>query len=108
MHLRRRSPGRLQSGEPQLALREGVALVPRAARLPAPTEEQAPAFDPDKTVLVSGATGTLGSLIARHLVEEHGARHLLLTSRSGAKAKGAKELASRAEGAGRQGNHRRL
>ena len=50
------------------------------------------AIDPDKTVLITGATGGLGALVARHLVENHGARNLLLASRSGAKAKGAKEL----------------
>ncbi|WP_461012432.1 SDR family NAD(P)-dependent oxidoreductase, partial [Streptomyces capparidis] len=50
------------------------------------------ALDPDGTVLVTGGTGTLGSLLARHLVTEHGVRHLLLTSRSGPEAPGAAEL----------------
>ncbi|MFJ5105327.1 SDR family NAD(P)-dependent oxidoreductase, partial [Streptomyces sp. NPDC088554] len=40
-------------------------------------------FAPGETVLVTGGTGTLGALVARHLVERHGARHLLLLSRSG-------------------------
>ncbi|MCC5481302.1 SDR family NAD(P)-dependent oxidoreductase, partial [Streptomyces sp. JA03] len=44
------------------------------------------------TVLVTGATGTLGALVARHLVAEHGVRHLLLTSRRGMAADGADEL----------------
>ncbi|CAM3161638.1 type I polyketide synthase [Saccharomonospora xinjiangensis] len=35
------------------------------------------------TVLVTGGTGTLGGLVARHLVAEHGARHVVLASRSG-------------------------
>ncbi|MFC4561003.1 type I polyketide synthase [Nocardiopsis mangrovi] len=48
--------------------------------------------DPSGTVLVTGGTGTLGSLVARHLVEEHGIRHLLLTGRRGAEAPGAAEL----------------
>ena len=39
------------------------------------------AIDPERTVLITGATGGLGALIARHLVEHHGARHLLLVSR---------------------------
>ncbi len=81
----------LASGEPQVALREGKASVPRATRI-APPEEQAPGFDPEKTILITGATGALGSRLARHLAEVHGAEHLLLTSRSGSKAKGAKEL----------------
>ncbi|MEW2394204.1 type I polyketide synthase [Streptomyces venezuelae] len=52
------------------------------------------AFDPDGTVLVTGGTGALGALTARHLVERHGARHLLLSSRRGADAPGALELAA--------------
>ncbi len=44
------------------------------------------------TVLVTGGTGLLGGLMARHLVEEHGVRHLLLTSRAGREAAGAAEL----------------
>ncbi|UOX89597.1 SDR family NAD(P)-dependent oxidoreductase [Amycolatopsis sp. FBCC-B4732] len=48
--------------------------------------------DPDSTVLVTGGTGTLGGLLARHLVTTHGVRHLLLTSRRGAAAPGAAEL----------------
>ncbi|CAM5463896.1 hypothetical protein SGLAM104S_10423 [Streptomyces glaucescens] len=44
------------------------------------------------TALVTGATGTLGRLVARHLVERHGVRNLLLVSRSGPAADGAAEL----------------
>ncbi|WP_461012490.1 SDR family NAD(P)-dependent oxidoreductase, partial [Streptomyces capparidis] len=51
-----------------------------------------PALDPDGTVLITGGTGTLGALLARHLVAEHGVRNLLLTSRSGPDAPGAAEL----------------
>nr|AAX98192.1 polyketide synthase type I [Streptomyces aizunensis] len=85
------------SGEPQLAAREGVLHAARLARVPAaPTAvagtERAPALDPDGTVLITGGTGSLGSLLARHLVVEHGVRHLLLTSRRGAAAEGAPEL----------------
>ncbi len=50
------------------------------------------ALEPEGTVLVTGGTGTLGSLLARHLVVEHGVRHLQLTSRSGPQAEGAAEL----------------
>ncbi|MEX0816440.1 MAG: beta-ketoacyl reductase, partial [Gaiellales bacterium] len=42
-------------------------------------------------MLVTGGTGALGALVARHLASQ-GAKHLLLTSRRGAKAEGAKEL----------------
>ncbi|MEV0643007.1 SDR family NAD(P)-dependent oxidoreductase [Streptomyces sp. NPDC050619] len=48
--------------------------------------------DPDGTVLITGGTGGLGSLLARHLVTRHGARHLLLASRRGPDAPGAREL----------------
>lgn len=44
------------------------------------------------TVLITGATGGLGALVARHLATEHGARHLLITSRRGPDAEGAAEL----------------
>ncbi|MEU6075141.1 SDR family NAD(P)-dependent oxidoreductase [Micromonospora sp. NPDC047074] len=47
---------------------------------------------PDGTVLVSGATGTLGALVTRHLVTAHGVRHLLLVSRRGPDAEGAGDL----------------
>nr|QGA89385.1 type I polyketide synthase [Streptomyces conglobatus] len=47
---------------------------------------------PDGTVLITGATGTLGGLLARHLVTHHGVRHLLLTSRRGPDSPGAAEL----------------
>ncbi|MBM0279998.1 SDR family NAD(P)-dependent oxidoreductase, partial [Micromonospora tarensis] len=42
-----------------------------------------PALDVDGAVLVTGATGALGRLVARHLVTAHGVRRLLLLSRSG-------------------------
>ncbi|MCX5195606.1 SDR family NAD(P)-dependent oxidoreductase [Streptomyces sp. NBC_00249] len=48
--------------------------------------------DPAGTVLVTGATGALGALVARHLVTGHGVRHLLLTSRRGPAADGAAAL----------------
>jgi mycoketide-CoA synthase len=49
-------------------------------------------LDPRGTVLLTGGTGGLGALVARHLVAEHGVRHLLLTSRQGPRANGASEL----------------
>ncbi len=45
--------------EPQLALREGELLAPRLARAEA-AEETATAIDPERTVLITGATGGLG------------------------------------------------
>ncbi|NUR58296.1 MAG: SDR family NAD(P)-dependent oxidoreductase, partial [Catenulispora sp.] len=49
-------------------------------------------LNPDGTVLITGGTGTLGALTARHLAEHHGARNLLLVSRQGPDAPGAPEL----------------
>ncbi|MEV7286398.1 SDR family NAD(P)-dependent oxidoreductase, partial [Streptomyces sp. NPDC093252] len=49
-------------------------------------------LDPDGTVLITGGTGALGAEAARHLVREHGVRHLVLASRSGPEAPGAREL----------------
>ncbi|MCX4758904.1 type I polyketide synthase [Kitasatospora purpeofusca] len=78
-------------GEPQLALREGKVRVPRLVRVAVP-EVEAREWDPEGTVLITGGTGTLGALLARHLVTERGVRHLLLLSRRGADAPGAAEL----------------
>ncbi|MFJ2444505.1 type I polyketide synthase [Streptomyces sp. NPDC087658] len=52
----------------------------------------APPPGPGGTVLVTGGTGTLGALVARHLATRHGVRSLVLTSRSGEEAPGAAEL----------------
>ncbi|MEV3860547.1 type I polyketide synthase [Streptomyces sp. NPDC050095] len=52
------------------------------------------------TVLVTGGTGGVGSVVARHLVAERGVRSLLLTSRRGPAADGAAELVADLEGAG--------
>ncbi|WP_437344859.1 SDR family NAD(P)-dependent oxidoreductase [Streptomyces tubercidicus] len=83
------------SGEPQLAIRDGVVSVPRLARaVPSDADGATPVWDPEGTVLITGGTGTLGALFARHLVSEHGVRSLLLTSRRGLEAAGARGLQS--------------
>ncbi|MET8681280.1 SDR family NAD(P)-dependent oxidoreductase, partial [Streptomyces sp. NPDC004647] len=81
------------AGEPEVALREGRVLVPRLARAEAAMGDASP-WGGDGTVLITGGTGGLGALVARHLVAEHGVRHLLLTSRRGVEAPGAAELRS--------------
>ncbi|WP_417282112.1 amino acid adenylation domain-containing protein [Antrihabitans spumae] len=48
--------------------------------------------DKDGTALITGGTGVLGALFARHLVTAYGVRHLVLLSRSGRAAAGAAEL----------------
>ncbi|ATW52913.1 polyketide synthase [Streptomyces peucetius subsp. caesius ATCC 27952] len=78
--------------EPQTAVRGGKPFVPRLARI-APSEEPTDhAWDPEGTVLLTGATGGLGLSLARHLVAERGARRLLLVSRRGPAAEGIGEL----------------
>ncbi|MFG2905891.1 type I polyketide synthase [Kitasatospora sp. NPDC048286] len=91
-------PGALASGEPQLALRAGRAHAPRLARAAGGTDLLA--LDPAGTVLVTGATGSLGALVARHLVTRYGVRHLLLLSRRGPAAEGWPELAGELAGLG--------
>ncbi|MGF1430305.1 type I polyketide synthase, partial [Kitasatospora sp. LaBMicrA B282] len=83
----------LATGEPQLALRSGALTVPRLVREPAPatTPTAAPVFG-DGAVLITGGTGLLGGLTARHLVTRHGVRRLVLAGRQGERAPGAAEL----------------
>lgn len=69
----------MNAGEPQFAIRSGVALLPRFARVSMDREEQPlPLLDPDGTVLVTGAATAQGAALARHLVTAHDAHHLLL------------------------------
>ncbi|MFD0413493.1 type I polyketide synthase [Streptomyces sp. NPDC127108] len=83
-------PAALATGEPQLAVRSGDIHIPRLARV-SPSAVADPGFG-EGAVLVTGATGTLGGLVARHLVAERGVRNLLLVSRRGIAAEGAEEL----------------
>ncbi|WP_433574444.1 SDR family NAD(P)-dependent oxidoreductase [Nocardia brasiliensis] len=57
-------------------------------------------LDRDGTVLITGGTGGLGALVARHLVARHGVRHLVLVSRRGAAADGVEELVDELTAAG--------
>ncbi|MFC7987661.1 type I polyketide synthase, partial [Streptomyces sp. NPDC057336] len=87
--------------EPQIAVRGTTLLVPRLARatdgrLP----DAAPVIGAHGTVLVTGGTGSLGSLAARHLVTRYGVRHLVLASRRGPDAEGAEELVAELAGQG--------
>ncbi|MBT2387218.1 type I polyketide synthase [Streptomyces sp. ISL-11] len=84
-------PAALASGEPQVAVRDRRVRVPHLARATAAAAGSSADFG-SGTVLVTGATGTLGGLVARHLVVVHGVRQLLLVSRRGAEAPGASEL----------------
>nr|AEU17899.1 putative type I PKS [Streptomyces antibioticus] len=81
-----------ESGETQLAVRGGRLTTPKLTRAASAGAGHPVEWDPQGTVLITGGTGTLGGLIARHLVVEHGVRQLLLTGRRGQDSPGAAEL----------------
>ncbi|WP_425336813.1 SDR family NAD(P)-dependent oxidoreductase [Streptomyces profundus] len=69
----------LRSGEPELLVRTDTVLVPRLTRASAPEGD----VRLTGTVLVTGASGGLGMAVARHLVQQHEVRGLVLASRRG-------------------------
>jgi acyl transferase domain-containing protein len=73
----------LESGEPQLALRGEALLVPRLSRTGPDPARSGPAFNPNGTVLITGATGRLAGTLARHLAIRPGLRYFLLVNRTG-------------------------
>jgi pimaricinolide synthase PimS1 len=82
----------LAGGEPQLAIRNGELLTPQLIR--ADSQEKSPVASTGShgTILITGGTGGLGALLARHLVVEHGVTGLVLASRAGEVAPGAAAL----------------
>ncbi|WP_262706379.1 MULTISPECIES: type I polyketide synthase, partial [Streptomyces] len=68
--------------EPRLRVSGGRFEVPRLTRTHTAGPEAERVWDPDGTVLVTGGSGVLAGIVARHLVGERGVRHLLLVSRS--------------------------
>ncbi|MEU6409138.1 beta-ketoacyl reductase [Microbispora sp. NPDC046933] len=101
------------TGEPELAVRDGQLLVPRLVRT-SPASGTEPggadpvgrrAFGPEGTVMITGGSGALARVIARHLVRMHGVRHLLLVSRSGRDGRGAGELEAELAGLGARVAH---
>ncbi|MEU0744198.1 SDR family NAD(P)-dependent oxidoreductase [Streptomyces sp. NPDC006134] len=87
-------PALLATAAPEIAVRRGRAYVPKLVRVTGTAGEQRPVrrLGPKGTVLVTGGTGSLGMLVARHLVAAHGVRHLLLAGRRGQDAPGVREL----------------
>ncbi|MGA8363769.1 MAG: type I polyketide synthase [Solirubrobacteraceae bacterium] len=85
--------GALSVDEADVAIRQGRLYVRRLARLRKLHDDgvDRDPVDRDGTVLITGGTGGLGALIARHLAEQ-GVRRLLLVSRRGLEAEGAGEL----------------
>ncbi|MFH8787082.1 type I polyketide synthase [Streptomyces roseoverticillatus] len=87
-------PGLSASGDDRFLVREGAVHVGRLARETAQdgSASAAPAWDADGTVLITGGTGGLGGVLARHLVAGRGVKHLTLVSRRGEAAPGAAVL----------------
>jgi acyl carrier protein len=87
-------PEALTLDEPELAIRGDVVSVPRLARVAGEhrTSTLPRSLDPVGTVLITGGTGVLGGLFARHLVTEYNVRNLVLTSRRGPAAPDSAEL----------------
>jgi polyketide synthase 12 len=85
----------LPEGEPQVLVHGGEVSVPRLVRAARPEGGQPEGGQPEGgrslpglagTVLITGGTGVLGALVARHLVATHRVRHLVLLSRRGGRA----------------------
>ncbi|WP_367140658.1 MULTISPECIES: SDR family NAD(P)-dependent oxidoreductase [Streptomyces] len=70
----------LATGESQLALRAGTAYRPALAG-GADAAVPGGSWDPARAVLITGGLGWLGRITARHLVEQHGVRQLVLMGR---------------------------
>ncbi len=85
-------PPALATGEPELAIRNQTVYGRRLAR-PGPPEDPA-VSRPGGTALVTGGTGMLGALVARHLVSAWGAGQMVLASRSGPAGPGVAVLAA--------------
>ncbi|WP_367127948.1 thioester reductase domain-containing protein [Saccharothrix sp. HUAS TT1] len=80
-------PSVAAAGVPQAVVRHGVVHVPKLLRAPVARAS----WSTGGTVLITGGTGTLGALVARHLARQ-GVPELLLTSRRGPDSPGAAEL----------------
>ncbi|MFF4363745.1 SDR family NAD(P)-dependent oxidoreductase [Streptomyces sp. NPDC001604] len=95
-------PSVLDSGEPELALRGEAAYGRRLTRASVAgtsvEHPHGPRVAP--SVLVTGGTGTLGGLVARHLVTTGRADGVVLTSRSGPAAADVPALAAELAGLG--------
>ncbi|MET8842361.1 amino acid adenylation domain-containing protein [Streptomyces rubiginosohelvolus] len=84
----------LRRNQPLLAVRGDRLLVPRLGPVTGDgdTASPVPGIDPAGTALITGGTGVLAGIVARHLVVEHGVRDLVLAGRRGGSASGAPEL----------------
>ncbi|MBS4727408.1 SDR family NAD(P)-dependent oxidoreductase [Mycobacterium sp. SM1] len=101
------------TGEPQLLIRGGTIyaarLVPAITHTVPASSESTPedattagvaVCDPAGTVLVTGGTGLVGGVLARHVVTRYGVRDVVLASRAGQRAAGAAEVVAQLAKAG--------
>ncbi|MEW1642264.1 SDR family NAD(P)-dependent oxidoreductase [Streptomyces sp. NPDC091219] len=96
-------PAAARAGEPQLRVRAGVVTVLRLAHARGSRDRTVRAIGLGSgTVLIAGGTGSLGAMLARHLVERHGVRRLVLAGRRGPTAPRAAELRAALTSAGAQ------
>ncbi|MFW6693106.1 SDR family NAD(P)-dependent oxidoreductase [Streptomyces sp. MAR4 CNX-425] len=86
-------------GEDQVALRPAGAYVPRLTRAPRGDTSATGRWTPRDTALITGGTGGVGAHVARWLAA-NGTAHLVLTSRRGPDADGARELREELTGLG--------
>lgn len=94
-----RLPAAMAAGEALVALRRGELRVPQPPRR-ASVGSGGRGFATDGDVLITGGTGGLGALVARHLVRRHGVRRLVLASRRGETAPGTEALRRELQEAG--------
>ncbi|MFG3391445.1 SDR family NAD(P)-dependent oxidoreductase, partial [Streptomyces rochei] len=92
--------------ETETAVRDGEVRVPRLTRVVSADDTSSAAIDvplsdtDGGTVLLTGGTGGLGRILARHLVVQHGVRDLLLVSRRGPAAEGIDAVTAELTGLG--------
>nr|WP_241268971.1 type I polyketide synthase [Streptomyces chrestomyceticus] len=95
-------PAALAAGEPEVAIRDTAVHGRRLTRPSGSTAAVERPANPSgaRSALITGGTGTLGGLVAGHLVVSGRVEHVVLTSRSGPGAAGAAVLAARLAQAG--------
>ncbi|WP_448333043.1 type I polyketide synthase [Streptomyces sp. DSM 41534] len=94
-------PALFVADETQAAIRAGTCFLRRLTRVVDASESGPGGLEGvGGTVLVTGGTGALGAVVARHLVAVHGVRSVVLASRSGPGSAGAAELEAELVGAG--------
>lgn len=83
----------LAAGQETVSVQGGKVKIPMLNKESlVPSTCNSTTLDVSGTVLITGGTGGLGAILSRHIVRNQGARNLLLASRSGIEAPGARDL----------------